>query len=214
VLAELEWDPEVGTTDDIGVEVVDGVVTLTGTVDSYAKKLAAEKATLRVDGVRAVANDLTVKIVVPTRHDRTDAQLAKAVADALDANVLVPKGRIKVAVEHAWVTLEGDVEWQFEREEAENTARKVPGVVGVTNEIQVKPQKKDLKENEIKRGIEQALVRSAEVDAQQIKVEVEDGKVTLTGIVRTWAEREEAERAAWRSPGVTQVINKIEVRPR
>jgi osmotically-inducible protein OsmY len=213
VLAELAWDPEVGDTEEIGVEVDDGVVALTGTVDSYAKKLAAERAALRVDGVRAVANDLTVKLVVPTRGDRSDTAIAKAVADALDANAVVPKGRIKVAVEHGWVTLEGEVDWQFEREQAEDTARKVPGVVGVTNLIEVKSNRNDLREEEIKGGIERALLRSAEVDAEQIRVKVEGGHVTLTGIVRTWAEREEAEGAAWRAPGVTKVTNLIEVRP-
>ncbi|MEA2528674.1 MAG: hypothetical protein QOG89_318 [Thermomicrobiales bacterium] len=212
VLAELEWDPEVGRADDIAVLVEDGVVTLSGTVDSYAKKLAAERAALRVGGVRAVANDIAVRLVVPT-HDRTDTSIAKAVSEALDSNVLVPKGRIKVAVELGRVTLEGDVDWQFEREEAERTARRVDGVVDVTNEIVVKPRG-NVTEAEIKSGIERALLRSAEVDAEQIKVIVEGGRVILTGVVHSWAEREAAEQAAWRAPGATQVINKIEVRPR
>ncbi|MEA2586929.1 MAG: hypothetical protein QOF33_5014 [Thermomicrobiales bacterium] len=212
VLAELEWDPEVGRADDIAVLVEDAVVTLSGTVDSYAKKLAAERAALRVGGVRAVANDIAVRLVVPT-HDRTDASIAKAVSEALDSNVLVPKGRIKVAVELGRVTLEGDVDWQFEREEAERTARRVDGVVDVTNEIVVKPRG-NVTEAEIKSGIERALLRSAEVDAEQIKVIVEGGRVILTGVVHSWAEREAAEQAAWRAPGVTQVVNKIEVRPR
>ncbi|MEA2511930.1 MAG: hypothetical protein QOF01_190 [Thermomicrobiales bacterium] len=212
VLAELEWDPEVGRADDIAVLVEDGVVTLSGTVDSYAKKLAAERAALRVGGVRAVANDIAVRLVVPT-HDRTDTSIAKAVSEALDSNVLVPKGRIKVAVELGRVTLEGDVDWQFEREEAERTARRVDGVVDVTNEIVVKPRG-NVTEAEIKSGIERALLRSAEVDAEQIKVIVEGGRVILTGVVHSWAEREAAEQAAWRAPGVTQVVNKIEVRPR
>ncbi|MEA2525778.1 MAG: hypothetical protein QOF73_3005 [Thermomicrobiales bacterium] len=212
VLAELEWDPEVGRADDIAVLVEDAVVTLSGTVDSYAKKLAAERAALRVGGVRAVANDIAVRLVVPT-HDRTDTSIAKAVSEALDSNVLVPKGRIKVAVELGRVTLEGDVDWQFEREEAERTARRVDGVVDVTNEIVVKPRG-NVTEAEIKSGIERALLRSAEVDAEQIKVIVEGGRVILTGVVHSWAEREAAEQAAWRAPGVTQVVNKIEVRPR
>jgi osmotically-inducible protein OsmY len=212
VLAELEFDPEVSAS-DIGVMVADGVVTLTGTVESYAEKLAAERAALRVDGVRAVANDLTVNLVVPAPIDRTDTALAKAATEALDKNVLVPTNRIKVAVELGRVTLMGDVEWQFEREEAENTARKVPGVVDVTNEIVVKPRGQ-VPEAEIKNGIERALLRNAENDAQQIKVIVEASRVTLTGVVHSWAERPAAEQAAWRSPGVTQVINRIEVRPR
>ena len=206
VLAELDWDPEVDAK-DIGVEVDNGVVTLTGTVDSYTKKWAAERAALRVAGVRAVANDIVVKS--PTT--RTDTDIAKAVADALEANSLVPKSRIKVTVKHGWVTLEGDVDWRFEREEAESTARKVAGVTGVTNLIVVKQP--SVSPSEIKEAIERALVRSAEVDADRIQVHVEGGHVTLTGTVRSWAERQEAEAAAWRARGVTSVTNEIRVVP-
>jgi len=206
VLAELDWDPEVDAK-DIGVEVDNGVVTLTGTVDSYTKKWAAERAALRVAGVRAVANDIVVKS--PTT--RTDTDIAKAVADALDANSLVPKNRIKVTVKHGWVTLEGDVDWRFEREEAESTTRKVAGVTGVTNLIVVKQP--SVSPSEIKESIERALVRSAEVDADRIQVHVEGGHVTLTGTVRSWAERQEAEAAAWRARGVTSVTNEIRVVP-
>jgi osmotically-inducible protein OsmY len=208
VLAELKWDPEVDPT-DVGVEVDDGVVTLTGTVDSYWKKWAAERAALRVDGVRAVANDIVVK----TSGLRTDTDIAKDVAEALESNVLVPDDRIKITVKNGWVTLEGDVDWRFERDEAENTARHVKGVVGVTNLITVRPSKGDVKHDEIKSQIERALVRSAEVDAHRIKVDVHGGHVILSGTVRSWAERQEAERAAWRAPGVTEVTNNIEVRP-
>ncbi len=206
VLAELDWDPEVDAK-DIGVEVDNGIVTLTGTVDSYTKKWAAERAALRVAGVRAVANDIVVKS--PTT--RTDTDIAKAVADALDANSLVPKNRIKVTVKHGWVTLEGDVDWRFEREEAESTVRKVAGVTGVTNLIVVKQP--SVSPAEIKEAIERALVRSAEVDADRIQVHVEGGHVTLTGTVRSWAERQEAEAAAWRARGVTSVTNEIRVVP-
>ncbi len=206
VLAELDWDPEVDAK-DIGVEVDNGVVTLTGTVDSYTKKWAAERAALRVAGVRAVANDIVVKS--PTT--RTDTDIAKAVADALEANSLVPKSRIKVTVKHGWVTLEGDVDWRFEREEAESTARKVAGVTGVTNLVVVKQP--SVSPSEIKEAIERALVRSAEVDADRIQVHVEGGHVTLTGTVRSWAERQEAEAAAWRARGVTSVTNEIRVVP-
>jgi osmotically-inducible protein OsmY len=206
VLAELDWDPEVDAK-DIGVEVDNGVVTLTGTVDSYTKKWAAERAALRVAGVRAVANNIVVKS--PTT--RTDTDIAKAVADALEANSLVPKSRIKVTVKHGWVTLEGDVDWRFEREEAESTARKVAGVTGVTNLIVVKQP--SVSPAEIKEAIERALVRSAEVDADRIQVHVEGGHVTLTGTVRSWAERQEAEAAAWRARGVTSVTNEIRVVP-
>jgi osmotically-inducible protein OsmY len=209
VLSELKWDPEVDPT-DVGVEVDDGVVTLTGTVDSYWKKWAAERAALRVDGVRAVANDIVVK----TKGMRTDTDIAKDIADAFASNLLIPEDRIKVTVKNGWVTLEGDVDWGFERDEAENTARHAKGVVGVTNLITIRPAKSKLKEEDLRAQIERALVRSAQVDAQRVKVEVrDDGQVVLSGAVRSWAEREEAERAAWRAPGVTSVVNNIEVRP-
>jgi osmotically-inducible protein OsmY len=208
VLAELAWDPEVEPT-DVGVEVDDGVVTLTGTVESFWKKWAAERAVRRVDGVRAVANDIIVK----SRSARTDTDIAKDIADAFQANIMIPKNRIMVTVKNKWVTLEGAVDWRFEREEVETTARKVNGVSGVTNLIVVKPRVLPVRAEEITSEIEQALVRSAEVDASRIKVEVDGPRVTLRVTVRSWAERAEAERAAWRAPGVTHVVNKIEVRP-
>jgi osmotically-inducible protein OsmY len=206
VLAELDWDPEVDST-DVGIEVDEGVVTLTGTVDTFWKKWAAERAALRVDSVRAVANDIQVK----TPGVRTDTDIAKDVAEALERNMLIPHNRIKISVKNAWVTLEGETDWRFEREEAETTARKVAGVTGVTNLIMVKQPATS--STDIKSNIERALVRSAELDANRIKVRVDKGEVTLTGTVRSWAEREEAEQAAWRSPGVIKVNNLIDVQP-
>jgi osmotically-inducible protein OsmY len=208
VLQELRWDPEVEPT-EVGVEVDDGVVTLTGTVDSCWKKLAAERAALRVDGVRAVANDIVVK----TSDLRTDADIAKDIADAFEANMLIPEDRIKITVRDGWVILEGTVDWKFVRDQAETIAQKTKGVVGVTNLLTVKPRQENLLAENIKRGIENALIRSAAIDASRIEVTVDGDRVTLSGRVRSWAEKYEAEQAAWRTPGVAEVINKIEVEP-
>jgi osmotically-inducible protein OsmY len=207
VLDELRWDPEVKPI-EVGVEVDDGVVTLTGTVDSYMKKLAAQRAALRVTGVRAVANDISVKAGAA----RTDTDIAQSIADALEANILVPKRRIQITVKNGWATLEGDVDWRFQRDEAEDAVRRIRGVEGVTNLITVKQPA--VSPTEIKESIERAMVRSAELDADRIQVRVEGHHVTLAGTVRSWAEREEAERAAWRSPGVSLVTNEIRVQPR
>ncbi len=206
VLEELEWDPEVDAT-EVGVEVDDGVVTLTGWVDSYAKKLAAERAALRVAGVRAVANDISVKGLTT----RTDTDIAKAVADALEANSLVPRDRIDVTVKNGKVTLQGEVDWEYQRRAAVNTVRDVTGVRDVIDLITVKQP--SVSPSEIKESIERALVRSAEIDADRIQVHVEDGHVRLTGTVRSYAEKLEAAAAAWRAKGVTRVTNEIEVRP-
>lgn len=205
VLAELSWDPEVDST-DVGVEVDDGVVTLTGTVETYSKKWAAERAALRVEGVQAVANDVKVKIL----GERTDTDIARAVADALEADIMVPHKRIHVVVKEGWVKLEGEVDWQYQRRAAEDALRHIAGVRGVSNLITIK--KPTVSALEIKNGIERALVRSAEVDADRIKVRVDGDHVTLTGTVRSWAEKRDAEDAAWRAKGVTSVTNKIEIR--
>jgi osmotically-inducible protein OsmY len=206
VLAELAWDPEIDLT-DVGVEVDDGIVTLTGTVDNYWTRWAAEQAALRVDGVRAVVNDISVKAL----GQRTDTDVAQDIVDALALNIMVPPGRVKVAVEDGWVTLTGEVDWQFQRVEAESVVRSISGVTGVTNLIRVK--RRTASPADIKKEIENALIRTAQVDAKQIQVHVEDGHVTLSGTVRSWAERAEAEKAAWRAPGVTKVTNEIRVQP-
>jgi osmotically-inducible protein OsmY len=205
VLAELAHDPRV-RPNEIGVAVKDGVVTLTGWVDSYAKRWAAEEAAHRVRGVRAVANEIEVRL--SGAAERTDADIAAAVVRALEWDALVPLDQLEITVSNGWVTLRGEVEWQFQKEDAERVGRRLQGVRGVTNLIVVRPRAQP---EDLKRKIEEALVRSAETDAQRITVEVQGDKVVLKGTVRSWAEKREAERIAWSAPGVREVDNQITV---
>lgn len=203
VLSELKWDPQVRPS-EIGVSVKDGVVVLTGWVDSYLKKWAAEEATHRVRGAKAVVNDIEVKLA----NEHTDADIAEAVLRALQWDALVPTNKLEVTVSKGWVTLKGEVEWQFQKQDAERVVSRIEGVRGVTNLITVKPRPTP---SELREKIEDALIRNAQLDAQQITVEVEGSKVILKGTVRSWKEREEAERVAWSAPGITSVDNRVMV---
>jgi len=203
VLAELKWDAQV-QPNEIGVSVKDGVVTLTGWVNSYLKRWAAEDAAHRVGGVKAVANDIEVKLF----SERTDADIAEAAIRALQWDASVPAEKIQVTVSKGWVTLKGEVNWNFEKQDAERVVRRLTGVKGVSNLITVKPSTTP---SELKKRIEDALVRNAKVDANKITVEVQGSKAILKGAVRAWVEKEEAERVAWLAPGVTSVENRITV---
>jgi osmotically-inducible protein OsmY len=205
VEAELRYDPDIDAT-DIAVAVKDGIVTLTGFVRSYAQKRQAETDAKRVAGVVGIANNIEVRLPIINR--RPDPEIARDVVAGLQTELPYTSDKIKVTVSEGWVKLEGDLEWHFQRERAEEAARRVKGVKGVINSIKLIPRVAPV---EIKQKIEEALKRNAVLDAKRITVETDGSAVILKGTVKSWTEREEAERAAWTAPGVTQVEDQIRV---
>jgi osmotically-inducible protein OsmY len=203
----LQWDPDLNA-EDIAISVKNGVVTLAGFTPSYTDRLEAEAAAKRVTGVLGVANDIEVRL--PVIDQRPDPDIARDAVAALKAQLPISHDRIKVIVKDGWLTLEGAVEWQYQKSTAESAVRKVKGVKGVTNVITVKPKAEPA---DIQRKIQEAFKRNAEVDANRITVETHGSEVILKGTVRSWIEREEAERVAWSAPGVTRVEDRIVVSP-
>ena len=203
VIDELSWDPAVDST-AVGVEVKDGVVTLSGHVSSYAQKWAAEEATLRVAGVKGIA--IEIDIALAHSHKRSDVDLINAAAQALDWSVSVPAGAIKLTAQHGWLTLTGTVDWAFQRAAALSAMRDLVGVVGINDHIKIAatPTSQDVKVK-----IEAALQRRAHADTRNISVEIVDDNVTLNGFVDSWAEKNAARMAAWAAPGVNNVIDNL-----
>lgn len=205
VMAELKWQPAVHAA-QIGVEVKDGVVTLAGEVGSYLEKYEAERAALRVHGVKALAIDMEVKLTALGK--RTDADIARSAETALEWMTLPAKNNVQVMVENGWVTLSGEVDWQYQRQAAADGIRNLMGVTGVSNQIAIKPRAST---DVLRSDIEAALVRCAKADAQKITVQVQGSDVTLSGNVSSWSERNSAREAAWAAPGVRNVVDQMHV---
>jgi len=206
VLAELEFDPSVDAT-KLGIMAEDGVITLTGHVPTFSDKWSAERVVKRVHGVRAVANEIDVRL--PSTASLDDESIARSGANALNWNATVPRDHVKISVTNAWITLDGTVEWQFQKRAAEEAVRVLAGVRGVSNNIAVIPK---ALASDVKTKIEAALKRNAELDARKIQVNAAGATVTLTGEVRSWIEREDAVNAAWSAAGVKNVLDEIRIR--
>ena len=205
VTYELQWDPSINAT-NVGVAVKDGVVTLTGHLDTFAEKFAIERAVQRVQGVKAVAVELDVKLA--PSHKRSDTEIAQAAGSALKWHSAVPDDRVQIKVEQGWVTLGGELDWEFQRDSAYKAVRTLTGVVGVTNLITLKPR---VTPDDISSRIRDALTRHAEREAKHIEVNVVGSTVTLRGHVDSWAERSAAQGAAWAAPRITLVVSKLAV---
>ena len=205
VIAELKWEPSINAA-QIGVEVKDGIVTLAGHVSSYAEKCDAERAAQRVSGVKALAVEMDVKL--PGSSKRNDADIARSAKDVLQWMTYLPKDSVTVMVEDGWVTLSGEVDWEYQRQAAAGGVRYLMGVTGVSDQIAVKP---NVSLSAVKSDIEAALKRRATADAQKISVGVRGADVTLTGTVHSWSERDLARNAAWGTPGVRNVVDNITI---
>lgn len=205
VVDELAWDPAVNAS-AVGVAVRDGVVTLSGHLDTYAEKAAVERVLKRVAGVKAIALELDVRLA--PGHVRSDTDIARAAEQALGWNSMVPANKVRVIVDRGWVTLQGQLEWDYQRQSAEKAVRALVGVVGLSNEIAIAPRAAPA---DVTRRIREALTRQAQREVKHLDVRVNGGTVTLQGQVHSWHERNAAQGAAWSAPGVVQVINELTI---